>query len=278
MRSGFVSVVGRPNVGKSTLVNALVGAKVSITSPRVQTTRVPIKGVLHAEDAQVIFVDTPGIHKPRTLLGKRLNRQAYDQLDENDRTMVVLDATKSIGPGDEFVLSRSPASRLVVVNKIDRVGPDKLLPYLKKLSSYEAQGYYPVSARTGEGLDELRRELVALMPEGPAFFPENVVTDTPEAFWVAELVREELLGQFDEEIPHSIATAVTEWEWPHIRCEIYVERESQKGMVIGKGGEVLKQVGINVREQLDPGTYLELVVKVNKNWQRSAEALNRMGL
>ena len=325
MRSGFVAVVGRPNVGKSTLVNAMVGTKVAITSSRPNTTRHRILGVLHdpAADAQVVFVDTPGIHRPRSTLGSRLNETATDALNDVDVIMVIVDGTAAIGPGDRTVLERSvrqvqrvtaaaaraaadaeeidpadpdsdtdeevdvPPGLIVVVNKADKANNAQVMERLiqakaavdaltapNELADVE---YFPVSARTGKGVDGLTAYLIARLPEGPPFFPDDVVTDTPEALWVAELVREQLLAKTRDELPHAITCRVTEWEWPHIRVEIIVERDSQKAIVIGKGGEVLKAVGIAVREELPEGTYLDLHVKVERHWQNRDEMLNRLG-
>jgi GTPase len=333
MRSGFVAVVGRPNVGKSTLVNAMVGTKVAITSSRPNTTRHRILGVLHdpADDAQVVFVDTPGIHRPRSTLGSRLNETATDALNDVDVIVVVVDGTAAIGPGDRTVLERSvrqvqrvtaatarsraadpddaehhdaehhdaehhdaehhendaPPGLIVVVNKVDKANNAQVMERLTQakaavdaltapveLADVE---YFPVSARSGKGVDGLTAHLVARLPEGPPFFPPDVITDTPEALWVAELVREQLLAKTRDELPHAITTRVTEWEWPHIRVEIIVERDSQKAIVIGRGGEVLKAVGIAVREELPEGTYLDLHVKVERHWQNRDEMLNRLG-
>ncbi len=306
MRSGFVAVVGRPNVGKSTLVNTMVGTKVAITSSRPNTTRHRILGVLHDDEAeaQVVFVDTPGIHKPRSTLGARLNETATDALRDVDVIMAVVDANAAIGPGDRTVLARavqqvhpvprahhegddsddSPPRLLIVVNKVDRAGPSRLLERLAEAKeALDALGevprveYFPVSARTGEGVGELTAYLISALAEGPPFFPPDVVTDTPEALWVAELVREQLLAKTREELPHAITCRVTEWEGPLIRVEVIVERDSQKAIVIGKRGEVLKAVGIAARETLPEGTYLDLHVKVERRWQNRAEMLDRLG-
>ncbi|HEX2700411.1 MAG TPA: GTPase Era [Acidimicrobiales bacterium] len=277
MRSGFVAVLGRPNVGKSTLVNRILGHKVSIVSDKPQTTRNQVRGVLNRPDAQVVFVDTPGVHKPRTLLGERLNESAVAAVNDVDVALFVIDATQPLGGGDRFVASRLPADAIVVVNKADLASRVEVLAQLAAASDLERSAYFPVSAATGEGIDVLVDEIVARMPEGPAYYPPEMVTDVPEAFWVAELVREQLLAVAREELPHSIACQVTEWEWPRIRCEIIVERDSQKGIVIGRGGSVLKEVGTRVRAQLDEGAYLELFVKVDKDWQRHPKALQRLG-
>jgi GTP-binding protein Era len=299
VRTGFATIVGRPNVGKSTLVNAIVGTKVSITSPRPNTTRHNVRGILHRPDAQVVFVDTPGLHRPRTALGERLNGTAVASLADLDVAVALVDATAAIGPGDRFVLSRAlDATRsdehglLVAVNKIDRAGPPAIVTALTsvaetvdRLVADRGVGgatapdveFFPVSAATGKGVDALVDAIVARLPEGPAYYPDDMVTDTPEALRVAELVREQLLRRAREELPHAIACRVTEWEWPRIRVEILVERDSQKAIVIGRGGEVLKAVGTAVRQELPPGAYLELFVRVEKRWQQRDDALDRLG-
>ncbi|HLU42288.1 MAG TPA: GTPase Era [Microthrixaceae bacterium] len=276
-RSGFVTLVGRPNVGKSTLLNRILGQKVSIVSDKPQTTRHQIRGVLDRDDAQIVFVDTPGIHKPRTLMGERLNVTASDALEDVDVACLVVDATQTIGPGDRYIAERLPKDSVLVLNKIDRVRPPRVLEQLARAAEFDFSEYFPVSARTGEGVDTFVEHLISRLPEGPRWYPEGEVTDVPEQVRVAELVREQLLAVAREELPHSIATRVVEWEWPRIRVEIVVERESQKGIVIGKGGSVLKEVGTRVREQLPPGAYLELHVTVEKNWQSSPGSLERLG-
>ena len=277
MRSGFVAVLGRPNVGKSTLVNRILGTKVSIVSDKPQTTRNQVRGVLNRPDSQVVFVDTPGVHKPRTLLGERLNEVSVAAVNDVDVVVFVIDATQPLGGGDRFVASRLPADAVVVVNKIDLASREEVLAQLTAAGGLERSEYFPVSAATGEGVDVLVDALIGRMPEGPQYYPPEMITDVPEAFWVGELVREQLLAVAREELPHSIACQVTEWEWPRIRCEIIVERDSQKGIVIGKGGSVLKEVGTRVREQLPEGAFLELFVKVDKDWQRHPKSLQRLG-
>lgn len=277
MRSGFVTFVGRPNVGKSTLLNAILDTKVTIVSDKPQTTRTQVRGVLTRPDAQVVFVDTPGIHKPRTLLGERLNDTAQGAVADVDVVCLVIDATGPLGRGDKWVAARVPSDGFVVVNKVDAASRDQVVTQLAAAGALDIAEYFPVSARTGAGVPDLVEALIARLPEGPMYYPGDVVTDVPEAFWVAELVREQLLAVVREEVPHSVATRVTEWEWPRIRCEILVERDSQKGIVIGKGGGVLKQVGTAVRQQLPEGVYLELFVRVDKDWQRHAKALERLG-
>jgi len=277
MKSGFVTLVGRPNVGKSTLLNEILGQKVTIVSDKPQTTRTQVRGVLTRPDAQLVFVDTPGIHKPRTLLGERLNDTATGSIGDVDVVCLVIDATAPLGRGDQFVAARVPPHAVVVVNKTDIASPEQVISQLAAAAELDLSEYFPVSAQTGDGVPELVDTLIARMPEGPAYYPDDMVTDVPEAFWVAELVREQLLAVTRDEVPHSVATRVTEWEWPRIRVEILVERDSQKGIVIGKKGSVLKQVGIEVRKQLPDGAYLELFVKVDKDWQRRPKALERLG-
>jgi GTP-binding protein Era len=278
MKSGFVTLVGRPNVGKSTLLNTILGQKVSIVSDKPQTTRNQVRGVLNRSDAQVVFVDTPGIHRPRTALGERLNTAATDALGDVDVACLLVDATQTIGPGDRFIAERVPSDGVVVVNKVDKAKPDDVIVQLARAAEQlDLSEYFPVSAKTGQGVDALVDHLISRLPEGPQYYPDDMVTDVPDAFWVAELVREQLLAVTHDELPHAIATRVTEWEWPYIRVEILVERDSQKGIVIGKKGAVLKQTGTAVREQLPKGAYLDLHVKVEPNWQRRHQALERLG-
>ena len=278
MHSGFVTIVGRPNVGKSTLLNRMLGTKVSIVSNKPQTTRTEVRGVLTRPDVQAVFCDTPGIHKPRTTLGERLNRTARSALADMDVVLFVVDGRGGIGNGDRFVAEGLPPERTVLVlNKVDGQSHDRIIEQLALATGFDFDEYFPTSARKGTGVDELVEHVLSRLPEGPQYYPDDMVTDVPEAFWVAELVREQLLAVVRQELPHSIATRVTEWEWPRIRCEILVERESQKGMVIGKRGAVLKEAGTRVREQLPEGVYLELVVRVDKDWQRRPKALDRLG-
>ena len=298
-RSGFAAIIGRPNVGKSTLVNQVVGTKVSITSPSPNTTRHAIRGILTEDGVQVIFVDTPGIHRPRTTLGGRLNNTARAAADGVDVILAVIEAGASIGPGDRTVLTTLLEScrhakgprPCVVVNKMDRSSRDVVagqllaaseavreLAHERHLDDVESRvEYFPVSAKTGEGTAELVRYVKDAMPDSPLLFPEDEVSDVPEAMWVAELVREQLVRKTKQELPHSIHCRVTEFEWPHITVEILVERESQKGMVIGKGGQLLKDVGIAARRQLPEGCFLELRVSVEPGWQKRDDILDRFG-
>ncbi len=272
-RSGFVTFVGRPNAGKSTLLNHILGTKVSIVSDKPQTTRNQIRGILDRPDAQVVFVDTPGIHKPRSSFNAKLNEAATQATAQVDVICLVIDASAPIGRGDEFIAETLGPDTVVVLTKADKTKPDKMIVQLAKAAEWDFSEYFPVSGVTGAGVPELLEGLIARLPEGPRLYDADTVTDQPDAFWVAELVREQLLKITREELPHSIATRVTEWEWPYIRVEILVERESQKGIVIGKKGAVLKEVGEAVREQLREGAYLDLHVKVNKRWQDRPERL-----
>jgi GTP-binding protein Era len=264
-------------VGKSTLLNRILGTKVSIVSDKPQTTRHQVRGVLHRDDAQLVLVDTPGIHRPRTALGERLNRTADDAIGGVDVVCLVVDATAPLGRGDRHVAARVPAEAVVAVNKVDVASTAEVLEQLRRAGELDRSAYFPVSALTGEGVSELVDHLVARLPEGPQYYPGDVVADVPEAVWVAELVREQLLAALREELPHAVACRVTEWDWPRIRCEVVVERESQKGIVIGKGGAVLKAVGTSVRRQLPPGAFLELRCKVEREWRRRPAALHRLG-
>jgi GTP-binding protein Era len=277
-RSGFVTFVGRPNVGKSSLVNSICGRKVSIVSDKPQTTRHRIMGVLTRPDEQIVFVDTPGLHKPVSALGERVNATALGSVSDVDATCLVLDATAPFGKGDRWVAEKlhMPDS-VVIVNKTDVASRKQVMAMLQAASVLGAAEYFPVSAKTGDGVGALVDHLGSRLPPGPKYFPDDEVSDLPEERWVAELVREQLLAVTRDELPYSIATQVTEWEWPRIRVDIIVERDSQKGMVIGKGGQILKQVGELARAEMPEGVYLELRVKVDKDWQRRPERVERLG-
>ena len=277
-RSGFVTFIGRPNVGKSSLINTICGRKVSIVSDKPQTTRHRIMGVLTRPDAQLVFVDTPGLHKAVSALGERVNATALESTGDVDVCCLVLDATMPYGRGDRWVAERIDVSQaVVIVNKTDVASRDQVMAMLGAAGGLGAEAYFPVSALTRDGIAPLVEHLTSRLPLGPQYFPDGSISDMPEEQWVAELVREQLLAVTHDELPYSIATRVTEWEWPRIRCDIIVERESQKGMVIGKGGSVLKQVGELARAQLPEGAYLELRVKVDKNWQRRPDRVERLG-
>jgi GTPase len=273
-------LIGRANVGKSTLLNAMVGRKVSIVSDKPQTTRGPVRAVLTIDGAQAVFIDTPGLHKPRTLLGQRLNRTALGALEGVDVIAQVVDGRGGAGGGDLFVAEHLPARHICIVNKVDGMSRGAVLAQLKAVGEWGFEEYFAVSARTGAGVPGLVASLLGRLPPGPPLYPvgEELVADVDERAWVAELVREQLLAVARDELPYSIACRVTEWDWPHIRCEILVERESQKGIVIGQGGLVLKRVGTAVRAQLPPGAYVELTVRVARDWQQKPETLGRLGL
>jgi GTPase len=297
--SGFVCLVGRPNTGKSTLTNALVGSKVAITSSRPQTTRHTIRGIVHREDFQMILVDTPGLHRPRTLLGKRLNDLVRDTYAEVDAIGLCIPADEAIGPGDRWIVEQidsvAPTTTLVViVTKIDRVTKDKLAAQLAAVGELvgitdgRQAEIVPVSAVTGEQIDVLIDVLAAALPAGPAYYPDGELTDEPEEVLMAEFIREAALEGVREELPHSLAVVIDEVnpregrdDLIDVHAVLYVERDSQKGIVIGKGGARLRVVGTAARGQIEKllGTkvYLDLRVKVAKNWQRDPKQLGRLG-
>ncbi len=287
--SGFVPVVGRPNVGKSTLVNSLVGEKVAITSARPQTTRNTIRGVLTTDTAQLVFVDTPGLHKPRNALGARLNTLVVGSIAEADAVLLVLDATQRIGPGDRRIAERllqAGAPVVVVVNKIDAASQEQTIVHLDEAGEWDFAAYVPISALKDDGLDRVVAELVALLPDGPFFFPPEMHTDQPDQFLAAELVREKYLSRLREELPHSVTVVVGDIETRDdgvvvVPAIVYVERESQKGIVIGKGGELAKAVGTQARPELErlfgARVFLDLRVRVEKDWQRRDLSLDRLG-
>ncbi|MDZ4233849.1 MAG: GTPase Era [Dietzia sp.] len=294
-RSGFVCFVGRPNTGKSTLTNALVGAKVAITSNRPQTTRHTIRGIVHREDFQIVLVDTPGLHRPRTLLGQRLNDLVKGTYSEVDVIGMCIPADEKIGPGDRWILDQiravAPRTTLVaVVTKTDKVGRERVAEQLMAVSELVGPDteIVPVSATSGERLDVLVDVLVAQLPPGPAFYPDGELTDEPEETLIAELIREAALEGVRDELPHSLAVVIDEIEQRpgrddliDVHAILYVERDSQKGIVIGKGGERLREVGTAARTQIEKllGTkvYLDLRVKIAKNWQRDPKQLGRLG-
>ena len=288
MRSGFVSVVGRPNVGKSTLVNQMVGSKVSITSKRPQTTRNTIRGVVHGNGYQLVLVDTPGLHKPRTELGTRLNSLVYGSLADTDAVMFVIDATMPIGPGDRLIAQRlvdSKASVFVVVNKVDIASRSEVVTQLSEAAEWDFEHYYPVSASSGEGVDALLEGVAEMLPEGPAYYPESMTTDLPERVVIAEIVREKFLDRLRQELPHAIVVHVEDMETDGgvttIHADVIVERDSQKGIVIGRGGEMLRLVGTEARLELESllggKVNLQLRVRVEPDWQRRPQLLDRLG-
>ncbi|MBV9512982.1 MAG: GTPase Era [Mycobacteriaceae bacterium] len=295
-RSGFVCFVGRPNTGKSTLMNALVGAKVAITSNRPQTTRHTIRGIVHRKDFQIVLVDTPGLHRPRTLLGKRLNDLVRDTYGEVDVIGLCIPADEVIGPGDRWIFQQiravAPDTTLViVVTKIDKVPKSRVAEQLAavgELVGDAAADIVPVSAATGQQMDVLIDVLASQLPPGPAFYPDGELTDEPEEVLMAELIREAALEGVRDELPHSLAVVIDEVnprpdrdDLIDVYAILYVERDSQKGIVIGKGGARLRDVGIAARTQIEKllGTkiYLDLRVKIAKNWQRDPKQLGRLG-
>ncbi|MDT5152217.1 MAG: GTPase [Mycobacterium sp.] len=298
-RSGFVCFVGRPNTGKSTLTNALVGAKVAITSNRPQTTRHTIRGIVHRDDFQIILVDTPGLHRPRTLLGERLNELVKATYSQVDIIGLCIPADETIGPGDRWIYEQIRAvaphtTLIVIVTKIDKVSKEKVAAQLmaaNELTTGSAE-IVPVSATTGNQVDLLTSVLAGQLPPGPAFYPDGELTDEPEETLMAELIREAALEGVRDELPHSLAVVIDEVETRPGRSEeqgdlidvhaiLYVERDSQKGIIIGKGGARLREVGTAARLQIETllGTkvYLDLRVKIAKNWQRDPKQLGRLG-
>ena len=291
-RAGFVSFVGRPNVGKSTLMNALVGEKVAITSSKPQTTRRAIRGIVHAEGGQLIIVDTPGVHRPRTLLGQRLNDLVQSTLSDVDVIAMCFPAGDEIGPGDKFIneqLDQYPgAKKVAVVTKVDAVARDRVGDQLLAVSQLrEWEALIPVSATDGIQLDVLVRELVALLPESPPLYGEEAVTDETLTDRIAELVREAALEGVSDELPHSLAVTIDDLveredkNLLEIYANVFVERDSQKGIIIGRGGERLRDVGVRARAGIEPlvgkPVFLSLRVKVAKEWQRDPKQLGRLG-
>jgi len=293
-RSGFVAVVGRPNVGKSTLVNQLVGQKVSITSPRPQTTRTPIRGVRNGPGYQAVFVDTPGSQKPRDTLRARMQQQVLDSLSESDVILFLLDASQAaenIGGGDRYVarlVAESGTPAIVSVNKIDLLrNPAQVLPIIEGVSELaDWRQIFPISATNGLNVEPLMESVVALLPPGPRYFPEGTVTDYPESLILAEYVREKALNVLREEIPHAVAVQVEEVERKEnvtvVYATIHVERATQRMIVLGKGGRTIKQIGTEARRDVERllGTriYLDLKVKVSPGWRSDRKFLERLGL
>jgi GTP-binding protein Era len=289
-KSGFAAIVGRPNVGKSTLLNAMVGHKVAIMSPRPQTTRNRIRGVLTTERAQVIFIDTPGIHKPKHRLGEFMVEAAVSALREVDVVLLVCDATEPGHPGDDAViehLQRVQTPVFLVINKIDAIPKAQILPIIAQYKDkYPFAEVVPVSAVEGTQLSELVELIIQRLPEGPKYYPEGMVTDHPEAFLIAEIIREKVLLLTREEVPHAVTVDIEQLERRnngvvYVHAVIYTERESHKAILIGKQGAMLKQVGQAARQELEAllGTrmFLELWVKVKKDWRNQPAMLRRFG-
>jgi GTP-binding protein Era len=293
-RSGFVSLIGRPNAGKSTLLNALIGEKLAIVSDKPQTTRTTIQGVANLSGAQIVFVDTPGIHKSTSLFNKRMMETVRTALQDRDVLLYVADASIPFSSEDAeavSVLKDLSTPTFLLANKIDRVQDKrKLLPFIEQYKSIrEFDQYLPVSATTGEGLDRVREAIVSRLPEGPAYFPTDHLTDQPERFLAAEMIREQILRHTRQEVPHSVAVLIDRWEespprkgskegLTKIAATIYVERDGQKAIVIGKGGAALKKIGTLARYEIEKmvghKVFLELFVKVQKDWRENPGFLN----
>ena len=293
MKSGFVSLIGRPNAGKSTLLNRLVGTKLAIVSDKPQTTRNRILGVRNYPDAQVVFLDTPGIHRPLHRMNVRMVDTAVDTIREVDVLCLVVDVTEPLGKGDRFVLDLvkdAKAAVFLVLNKIDLIKKARLLPLMQQ---YSEMGTFaeivPVSAATGDNVDRLERALIDRLPEGQALYPEDYLTDQPERFFASEIVREKLLQFTRAEIPFSSAVVVDKFEEPErpgalmkLHCTIVVDRESHKPIVVGRGGEMIKRIGTAAREDLerffDTKVFLDLHVRVKAEWREDEHVLNDIGL
>ena len=300
--SGFACFVGRPNAGKSTLTNALVGSKIAIASDKPQTTRHIVRGIVTRDDGQLVIMDTPGVHRPRTLLGERLNQLVYDTWSEVDEIGVCLPCPEKIGPGDRYLISQISSLRprpilMGLATKVDVASPERVRTHLLDIQKLESElgiewaDIVPVSAITGDNLDLVRDLLVSHLPEGPAYYPDGEITDEPTETLIAELIREVALTHAREELPHSIAVTIEEMGLREGRPEdkplldiyanLIVERDSQKPIILGRQGARLKEIGSEARQRISRlvGTpvYLDLKVKVLKEWQRDPKALNRLG-
>lgn len=288
--SGFAAIIGRPNVGKSTMLNQVLGQKVAIMSDKPQTTRNKIQGVYTQENLQIVFLDTPGIHKPKSKLGDYMNREAISALGEVDVILMLVDAADGLGGGDRFIIERLKGTRtpvVLVLNKIDKVHPEALLPVIDAYKDlYAFAEIVPISALHGNNVSTLLQVIGRYMPEGPQYYPADQITDHPEQFVCAELIREKILHLTHEEIPHSIAVTIESMkamdnDVVHISAVIYVERDSQKGIVIGKQGALLKQVGKLARQDIErllgSKIFLELWVKVKKDWRNQERVLRDLG-
>lgn len=285
-RSGFVAVAGRPNVGKSTLVNALAGGKVAIVSDKPQTTRRRISAVVNGDDYQLVLVDLPGFQRPRDTLTQRMQRTVDSALEGVDGFLFVLAGNERLGGGDRFVAERVFSRNepvVIALNKVDRLRPAEIAARIEESAGLgDFHSLHPVSARTGDGVEALKRDLVGLLPEGPRYFEEGTLTDLPLQEQIAELVREQALAVTREELPHAISVEVDELEEDRVRALVYVETESQKGIVVGKGGQVIKEIGTRARPQIElllgRKIFLELQVKVRPHWRRDERVLERLGI
>ncbi len=288
-RSGFVSIIGRPNAGKSTLLNSVLGEKISIVSPKPQTTRNVVRGVKNLEGCQMVFIDTPGIHKGKGLLNERMVREAVSSLKDVDAVVLLVEADRPVTDEDRSIIKSLKGLKCPVilgVNKIDRIEKRKLLPLIDEYSKvYAFREVIPLSALKGDGVELLTGALSALMPEGPKYFPDDVLTDVPERFIAGEIVREKVFLFVREEIPYSVAVVVDKFIEKKglisITATINVERESQKGIIIGKGGAMLKRIGTSAREEMEKllgsKVFLELFVRVQKEWTKKPGALKEFG-
>lgn len=289
-KSGFVSIIGRPNVGKSTFVNRVIGHKIAIMSDKAQTTRNKIQGVMTREDAQIIFIDTPGIHKPKHKLGDYMMRVARNTLSEIDAIMFMVNVNEEIGRGDEYImemLKNLKTHIFLVLNKIDLVHTDALMPKIEQYKSYmDFTEIIPISALEGLNVDHFIDVLKSYLPEGPKYYPDDQISDHPEQFVVSEIIREKILHLTSEEIPHAIGVNVDRMikedeDLVRIEATIYVERDSQKGIVIGKGGKKLKEVGKRARRDIEmllgSKVYLELWVKVQRDWRNKVNFIRQIG-
>ena len=289
-KSGFVAIVGRPNVGKSTFMNYVLGQKIAIMSDKAQTTRNKIQGVYTKDNAQIVFLDTPGIHKPKHELGEFMVKSAYSALKEVDAVLFMVNVSEKRGPGDDFIIEKLKGIKtpiFLVLNKIDLVTPEVLL---ERVESYkdtlDFAGVFPISVLQGNNVNELMEALIEALPEGPQYYPADQITDHPEYFVVSELIREKILQLTQEEIPHSVAVTVDkmqkdEFDKVHVYANIIVERKSQKGIIIGKGGRLLKEIGTRARRDIQQllgnKVYLELWVKVEKDWRKRKSNLQEYG-
>lgn len=284
-KSGFVAVVGRPNAGKSTLVNALVGEKVSIVTPVAQTTRNRILGIVHRPEAQVILMDTPGIHRPLSRLNEQMMGFVREALEERDLTLLIADASEPFGKGDEFavqLVAKHAPRTILLLNKIDQVRKPKLLPLIDRYSKlHDFEEIFPVSALKGMYLEDVLQAVIARLPEGPAYFPDDIYTDQPERFLAAEIIREQVIRKTHKELPHVSAVLMEGFEESdtitRIHATILVERESQKPIVIGAGGNLIKQIGTDARLELEkifpPKVFLQLFVRVEPRWRESSSMI-----
>ncbi|EJD8481010.1 GTPase Era [Staphylococcus pseudintermedius] len=289
-KSGFVTIIGRPNVGKSTFVNRVIGHKIAIMSDKAQTTRNKIQGVMTQQDAQIVFLDTPGIHKPKHKLGDYMMKVAKNTLSEIDAVMFMVNVNEEIGRGDEYIMEMLKTVKtpvFLVLNKIDLVHPDALMPRIEQYQRYmDFAEIIPISALEGHNVDHFIDVLKSYLPEGPQYYPDGQISDHPEQFVVSELIREKILQTTSEEIPHAIGVNVERMtqeseDRVHIETVIYVERDSQKGIVIGKGGKKLKEVGkrarLDIEHLLGSKVYLDLWVKVQKDWRNKSSFIKQMG-